>query len=124
MLPEIPFRIAGDGPLFRELSARLPGNVTCWDGSTGRCFPISRQGRFVVVPAMARAFGMVAIEAMSHGLPVVAAAREALRNRRRRENGASFRSRKPWRPGSRHQKDFGKTGIVRTHGKNSAEKAP
>jgi glycosyltransferase involved in cell wall biosynthesis len=76
LVPEIPFRIAGDGPLFPELSARLPGNVILLGWLDQQQLPgFYGKARFLVVPSQwYEPFGMVAIEAMSHGLPVIVAA--------------------------------------------------
>ncbi|MFP4501128.1 MAG: glycosyltransferase [Candidatus Hydrogenedentota bacterium] len=72
--PGVPVTIAGHGPLLARFKANAPENVH---------FPgmLSREGlagfyqglRFLVVPSVwYETFGLVACEAMSHGIPVIA----------------------------------------------------
>jgi glycosyltransferase involved in cell wall biosynthesis len=79
-LPEIPFRLAGDGPLFEWLRKAAPPNVH-FEGRLGpeEMSTFYRGARMLVVPS--RWFEMsplVVAEAMSHGLPIVASAIGAL----------------------------------------------
>ena len=73
-LPAIPFLIAGDGPLLASLRATAPHNVD-FIGHLG-CAELGTfysRARIGVVPSIwLEAFGLVAGEAMAHGLPVVA----------------------------------------------------
>jgi glycosyltransferase involved in cell wall biosynthesis len=80
LLPAVPFRIAGDGPLRPRLSAAAPPSVEMegWI-ARDRLPSLYRAARLTVVPSLCyETFGMVAIESMSHGVPVVAARRGAL----------------------------------------------
>jgi glycosyltransferase involved in cell wall biosynthesis len=71
---EVPVRIAGDGSAASELLALSPPNVRF----EGHLNPIQlanfyQNARFVVVPSICfESFGLVAAEAMSYGLPVIA----------------------------------------------------
>jgi glycosyltransferase involved in cell wall biosynthesis len=74
LLPSVPVRIAGDGPLRDRFAASSPRNVT-FLGSLGArdLAEFYRGARVCVVPSRwFEAFGLVAAEAMSYGLPVVA----------------------------------------------------
>lgn len=74
LLPHLSVRLAGDGPLLSKLIAKAPQNVS-FVGWLNRIQLASfyEKARFVVVPSIwSEVFGMVAIEAMSYGLPVVA----------------------------------------------------
>jgi glycosyltransferase involved in cell wall biosynthesis len=72
--PDIPFLIAGSGPLDEECRGLAPGNV----GFVGRLDATAladfyRGARMVVVPSLwYETFGIVPAEAMSHAVPVVA----------------------------------------------------
>lgn len=79
-VPNIPVQLAGDGPQSNLLLAQAPRNVIFggWRGRT-EITDFYRKARFVVVPSVwHEPFGMVAIEAMSHGLPVIASRRGGL----------------------------------------------
>lgn len=73
-LPDVPFRLAGDGSILDELKAVAPPNVQFM----GRLGPkemaaFYREARFLVVPSKwFEGCPLVVSEAMSHGLPVVA----------------------------------------------------
>ena len=66
--------IAGDGPLYSELVKKAPENATFVGWLEGKKLDaFYRKARFVIVPSVwFEPFGVVAIEAMSHGLPVIA----------------------------------------------------
>ena len=73
-MPDIPFRIAGDGPALSELQAQAPGNVEF----LGRLqfddlLAFYRKSRVLVVPSRSfETFCMVAVDAMALGVPVIA----------------------------------------------------
>ncbi|MCC6797172.1 MAG: glycosyltransferase family 4 protein [Candidatus Hydrogenedentes bacterium] len=72
-LPNIPVRIAGEGPMESVLRSLAPSNVT-FVGQLDReaLAEFYARARFCVVPSRwYEAFGLVAAEAMSFGLPVV-----------------------------------------------------
>jgi glycosyltransferase involved in cell wall biosynthesis len=79
-LPGVPMVIAGDGPLLRELRAVAPDQVSFAGWTPRELLPgLYRRARLAVVPSRCfETFGLVAAEAMSHGLPVVASRRGAL----------------------------------------------
>ena len=75
--PDARLAIAGDGPERERLVAQvaglgLEGRVTF----LGHCDPTPhyRTARLVVVPSRSEAFGLVLVEALAHGLPIVATA--------------------------------------------------
>ncbi len=72
--PEVPVRIAGDGPLRPALESIAPPNVRFLGRlDAGELAAAYRGARFFVAPAMwHEAFGLVVAEAMAHGLPVIA----------------------------------------------------
>jgi glycosyltransferase involved in cell wall biosynthesis len=74
MMPTVPFRIAGDGPLRNELSATAPPNVSFASHLEGDALSeFYRGARIIVVPSLwYETFGIVPAEAMSHQVPVVA----------------------------------------------------
>ncbi len=75
LLPHVPVRIAGHGPLLSALRQDAPENVT-FPGMMSRegLTAFYRGARFLVVPSVwYETFGLVAVEAMSHGVPVIAA---------------------------------------------------
>lgn len=73
-LPDLEVRLAGDGPIMPQLIKQAPPNVTFLgrlDSENMGAF--YQNARFSVVPSLCfEAFGRVAAEAMSHGLPVIA----------------------------------------------------
>ena len=78
-LPGLTLEVAGDGPLER----RAAGDGRASSGSTdvvtflGRVAPVApvfERAEVVVVPSLGEGFGMVALEAMERGRPVVASA--------------------------------------------------
>lgn len=75
-LPEVPFRIAGGGPLAETALRTAPPNVA-WVGTLGAdaLAAFYRGARIVAVPSLSyETFCMVAAESLSHGVPVVASA--------------------------------------------------
>jgi len=74
-MPDIPFRIAGDGPALAELRARATPNVE-FTGRLGldSLVEFYRKARAVVAPSRSyETFALVAVEAMAAGAPVIAA---------------------------------------------------
>ena len=73
-LPEVPVRIAGDGPIRRQLFEKAPKNARSL-GLLDRpqMWNFYRKARFLLVPSVwFEVSPMVILEAMSHGLPVIA----------------------------------------------------
>jgi len=76
LLPDVPVRMAGDGPLLPALARSAPANVSF----VGRLDAAGmeqfyRGARLAAAPsACLEAFGLAAAEAMARGLPVVASA--------------------------------------------------
>lgn len=72
--PDIPIRIAGDGPLKTELVEQAPRNVTFVGRLDADALAAHYRGaRMLVVPSRWYEMSPLAVmEAMSHGLPVVA----------------------------------------------------
>ena len=77
-LPGITLEIAGDGPLEQELrstAARLGlDGVASFLGRVAPAAPVFERAEVVVVPSFGEGFGMVALEAMERGRPVIASA--------------------------------------------------
>ncbi len=73
-MPDVPFKVAGDGPILAEMVARAPRNVEF----VGRLdfenlVPFYRKARMLVVPSLCfELFGMVVVDAMALGIPVIA----------------------------------------------------
>jgi len=77
-LPAVTLEIVGDGPLEAELRSTaaalgLDGAVT-FAGRVSPVAPAFEAAQIVVVPSFGEGFGMVALEAMERGRPVVASA--------------------------------------------------
>lgn len=75
-MPDIPFKVAGDGTHFSEMKARASQNVE-FLGKLGpdelRTF--YQRSRMLVVPSLwFEPFGLVVVEAMALGVPVIASA--------------------------------------------------
>jgi glycosyltransferase involved in cell wall biosynthesis len=75
-LPGLTLEIAGDGPIEHELRASvarlgLDGHVS-FLGRVAPPAPVFERAGVVVVPSFGEGFGMVALEAMERGRPVVA----------------------------------------------------
>jgi glycosyltransferase involved in cell wall biosynthesis len=72
--PDVPFKVAGEGPILSGSIARAPHNVSF----VGRLpfdelLAFYRKARFLVVPSVwLEPFGMVVIDAMALGVPVIA----------------------------------------------------
>jgi glycosyltransferase involved in cell wall biosynthesis len=73
-MPDVPFKVAGDGPVLSEMMARAPANVEFvgrLEFNELRAF--YRKARVLVVPSLwFEPFGMVAVDAMALGVPVIA----------------------------------------------------
>jgi glycosyltransferase involved in cell wall biosynthesis len=73
-MPNIPFKVAGDGPVLSEMRARAPSNVE-FLGRLGvdDLLAFYRKSRMLVAPSLwFEPFGMVVVDAMALGVPVVA----------------------------------------------------
>lgn len=73
-MPDVPFKVAGDGPALSEMTARAPRNVE-FLGRLGldELLAFYRRSRVLVVPSLCfELFGMVAVDAMALGIPVIA----------------------------------------------------
>lgn len=73
-MPDVPFKVAGDGPVLSEMMAKAPRNVE-FLGRLGFDALISfyRRARVLVVPSVClEQFGMVVVDAMALGVPVIA----------------------------------------------------
>lgn len=70
--------IAGDGPerprLERLVAARGLADRVTFHGHVDEIRPFYRRTRVLAVPSRSEAFGMVVVEALAHGLPIVASA--------------------------------------------------
>jgi len=73
-LPDVPFRLAGDGPALERLRSSAPPNVQFVNRLDPHQMAAFYQGaRFLVVPSTwFEGCPLVVSEAMSHGLPVIA----------------------------------------------------
>jgi glycosyltransferase involved in cell wall biosynthesis len=75
-LPEATLEIAGDGPLDAELRATVARlgltDAVSFLGRVSPAAPVFERAAVVVVPSRGEGFGMVALEAMERGRPVVA----------------------------------------------------
>jgi glycosyltransferase involved in cell wall biosynthesis len=73
-MPDIAFKVAGDGPILSDMMARAPGNVS-FVGRLGfdELLAFYRKARLLVVPSQCfEQFGLVVIDAMALGVPVIA----------------------------------------------------
>ena len=77
-VPEVTLEIAGEGPLEPELrasAARLGlDESVSFLGRVAPAAPVFERAEVVVVPSFGEGFGMVALEAMERGRPVIACA--------------------------------------------------
>lgn len=71
LLPEYQFLLVGTGALFGKMSRRLPGNVKMV-GYQKKVFPLLQKNSFFFLPSPAEPFGLVFLEALICGLPVLA----------------------------------------------------
>jgi glycosyltransferase involved in cell wall biosynthesis len=71
-LPGLTLDLAGTGPLERELQRSAGGGVR-FLGHVAPVQPLIERSAIVVVPSLGEGFGMVALEAMERGRPVIAA---------------------------------------------------
>ena len=72
-MPEVPFKVAGDGPSFLEMKAKAPRNVE-FTGRLGSdaLSKFYERSRMLVVPSVwFEQFPMVVLEAMGRALPVI-----------------------------------------------------
>jgi glycosyltransferase involved in cell wall biosynthesis len=77
-LPEVTLEIAGEGPLEQELRASVVRlglhDRVSFLGRVAPAAPVFERAEIVVVPSFGEGFGMVALEAMERGRPVIASA--------------------------------------------------
>jgi glycosyltransferase involved in cell wall biosynthesis len=77
-LPELTLEVAGDGPLDPELRSAVTrlglDDVVSFVGHVADVVPVFERAEVVVVPSFGEGFGMVALEAMERGRPVIASA--------------------------------------------------
>jgi glycosyltransferase involved in cell wall biosynthesis len=73
-LPEIPFKVAGDGPLMQESIRSAPNNVSFLGWlNRDKLADFYQQARFVVMPSIwYEGHPVASLEAMGYGLPVIA----------------------------------------------------
>jgi glycosyltransferase involved in cell wall biosynthesis len=70
-MPHARFLLAGDGLLLSDMRRRAPGNVT-FPGFVGDHAAFFGALNVFVMPSRSEAWGMAALEAMAHGVPVIA----------------------------------------------------
>jgi glycosyltransferase involved in cell wall biosynthesis len=70
-LPRARFDLAGEGPLLAPMRARAPGNVTFPGFVSDRAAFFAGLDLFIM-PSRSEAWGLAALEAMAHGVPVIA----------------------------------------------------
>ncbi len=70
-LPQVRFVLAGEGPLREELQGSAPKNVE-FPGFVGDAAAFLEQLDAFVMPSRSEAWGLAALEAMAHGVPVIA----------------------------------------------------
>jgi glycosyltransferase involved in cell wall biosynthesis len=77
-LPGLELEVAGDGPLEAELRATVAAlgleHAVTFLGRVAPAAPVLERAAVVVVPSFGEGFGLVALEAMERGRPVVASA--------------------------------------------------
>jgi glycosyltransferase involved in cell wall biosynthesis len=72
-VPDLTLDLVGTGPLEAELR-RLAGDGVRFLGHVAPVQPLIEESAIVVVPSLGEGFGMVALEAMERGRPVIASA--------------------------------------------------
>ncbi|MEP6961141.1 MAG: glycosyltransferase family 4 protein [Acidobacteriota bacterium] len=72
LLPNVRFILAGDGPLLNDLRATAPANVE-FPGFVTDKEDFFATLDYFLMPSRSEAWGLAALEAMSHGVPVIAA---------------------------------------------------
>jgi glycosyltransferase involved in cell wall biosynthesis len=72
-VPDLTLDVVGAGPLEADLR-RLAGEGVRFLGHVAPVQPLIEEAAIVVVPSLGEGFGMVALEAMERGRPVIAAA--------------------------------------------------
>jgi glycosyltransferase involved in cell wall biosynthesis len=73
-MPDIRFKVAGDGPALLDLKSKAPGNVE-FLGRLGfdELLAFYRKARILVAPSLwYEPFGMVVVDSMASGIPVIA----------------------------------------------------
>jgi glycosyltransferase involved in cell wall biosynthesis len=70
-MPQARFLLAGDGPLLNEMRRRAPANVT-FPGFVADHSAFFGALNVFIMPSRSEAWGMAALEAMAHGVPVIA----------------------------------------------------
>jgi glycosyltransferase involved in cell wall biosynthesis len=70
-MPELTLDVAGSGPLEDDLR-RLAGEGVTFRGHVAPIGPLIQESAIVVVPSLGEGFGLVALEAMERGRPVIA----------------------------------------------------
>jgi len=73
-MPDIPFKVAGDGPILPEMTTRAPHNVEFLGRLTfDDLIAFYSKARILVVPSLwYEPFGMIVVDAMALGVPVIA----------------------------------------------------
>ncbi len=77
-LPYVRFLLAGEGPLLADLRRQAPPNVEFRGFVTDQAAFFAQLDLFVM-PSRSEAWGLAALEAMAHGVPVIASDIEGLR---------------------------------------------
>ena len=70
-LPQVRFILAGEGPLLDELRSSAPKNVS-FPGFVTNPAEFLAGLDFFLMPSRSEAWGLAALEAMAHGIPVIA----------------------------------------------------
>jgi L-malate glycosyltransferase len=77
LLPDVRFMLAGDGPLLAALAADAPMNVV-FPGFVEDTADFFGQIDLLLVPSRSEAWGLSALEALAHGVPVIASSVQGL----------------------------------------------